>query len=112
MPKHGAPRTTKSGNGSAARARGTSHAPRPPQEKAPLAITLSHDELAARAYTIFLARGARHGDDWWDWFQAEAELRRERETGGTPLLRGESTLPPGAPRQGSRGRRSPGGREA
>jgi hypothetical protein len=111
MPKQGAPRTTKAANGSAARTRGNSHAPRPTPEETPLAVTLSHDELAARAYTLFLARGGRHGDDWRDWFQAEAELRREREIGSTPLPRTESKLPPGAPRRGSRGRRGPGDRE-
>jgi hypothetical protein len=36
--------------------------------------------IAARAYALFLARGATHGDDWADWLRAEAELRSE----GTP----------------------------
>ena len=112
MPKQGAPRTTKPANGSAARTRDNSHATGPSPEKAPVAVTFSHDELAARAYTLFLARGGRHGDDWRDWFQAEAELRRERETGSTPLPRSESRPALGAPRRGSHGRRSSGGREA
>jgi hypothetical protein len=43
------------------------------------------DELAARAYAHFLARGGRHGDDWGDWFRAEAELMRERSPGEVPL---------------------------
>ena len=112
MPKQGAPRTTKPANGSVARTRRNGHAQNSPQEEAPLAVTLSHDELAARAYTLFLARGGRHGDDWRDWFQAEAELRRERETGSPPLPRSETPLTLGAPRRGSHGRRSSGGREA
>ncbi|MGE5850745.1 MAG: DUF2934 domain-containing protein [Candidatus Methylomirabilota bacterium] len=104
MVKQGSPRTTKAANESAARTRGNSRAPSSTPAKAPLAVTLSHDELAARAYTLFLARGGRHGDDWRDWFQAEAELRRERETGRTPPHTSESPLAHGAPRTGSRGR--------
>jgi hypothetical protein len=107
MHKQGSLRTTKPVNGSAARTRRNSHAPSSNPEAAPLEVTLSHDELAARAYTLFLARGGRHGDDWRDWFQAEAELRRERETGSTPLPRSEGPLALGPPRRGSRG-----GREA
>jgi hypothetical protein len=112
MPKDRSPRTTTPENRPAARTRGNSHAPHPTPEKAPPPVTLSHEELAARAYTLFLARGGRHGDEWRDWFQAEAELRRERETGSTPLPRSESPLAPGAPRRGSRGRRGPGERDA
>jgi hypothetical protein len=104
MAKQGAPRTTKSAAGSAADTRGNSRAPISTPPKTPLAVTLSHDEIAARAYTLFLARGGRHGDDWRDWFHAEAELRRERESGRTPLPRSESPLAHGAPRRGSRGR--------
>lgn len=40
----------------------------------------SQEAIAARAYALFLARGATHGDDWADWLHAEAELRSE----GTP----------------------------
>jgi hypothetical protein len=47
-------------------------------EGAAQALTISHEEIAARAYALFLARGGQHGDDWSDWFRAEAGLRRER----------------------------------
>jgi hypothetical protein len=104
MAKQGAPRTTKPAAGSVASIRRNSRAPSTTPDGEPLAITLSHGELAARAYTLFLARGGQHGDDWRDWFQAEAELRRERGTGRTRLPRGESPLAHGAPRRGSRGR--------
>lgn len=45
-----------------------------------------HQEIAARAYEHFLARGGQHGDDWADWFQAEADVlgkmnRRGRSAG-------------------------------
>ena len=41
----------------------------------------THDEIAARAFMIFLARGGDHGHDVDDWLQAEAELRAERSRG-------------------------------
>jgi hypothetical protein len=47
------------------------------------ARTLPHEEIAARAYGHFLARGGGHGDDWGDWFRAEAELR-ETDQGAAP----------------------------
>ncbi len=35
----------------------------------------SHEEIAARAYEIFLARGSEPGRHEEDWFLAEQELR-------------------------------------
>jgi hypothetical protein len=35
----------------------------------------STDEIARRAYEIFLERGGAHGNDADDWLQAELELR-------------------------------------
>ncbi len=40
--------------------------------------------VAERAYAHFLARGARHGDDWADWFRAEAGLGQESGNGTQP----------------------------
>jgi hypothetical protein len=37
------------------------------------------EEIASRAYTFFLGRGGQPGGEWDDWFQAEAELLREKE---------------------------------
>jgi hypothetical protein len=34
----------------------------------------SHEQIALRAYEIWLDRGALHGGDQADWFQAEQEL--------------------------------------
>ena len=34
----------------------------------------TYDEIAARAYEIFQARGSEHGADLDDWLQAEREL--------------------------------------
>jgi hypothetical protein len=35
----------------------------------------TNDEIAARAYEIFLHRGGAHGSDLEDWLQAEQELK-------------------------------------
>ena len=35
------------------------------------------DEIARRAYEIFITRGEEHGRDVDDWLQAEAELLSE-----------------------------------
>jgi hypothetical protein len=36
----------------------------------------TNEQIAKRAYDIFLARGASHGSDLEDWLQAERELRQ------------------------------------
>jgi hypothetical protein len=36
------------------------------------------EQIAGRAYELFLARGAEHGHDVDDWTQAERELRSGR----------------------------------
>lgn len=38
----------------------------------------SQSEIERRAYEIFLERGGTDGHAEEDWFQAEAELRREK----------------------------------
>jgi hypothetical protein len=81
MPKQGARRTAKASNGSAA-SRPSVSSSNP--EETLWAPTLSHEDVAARAYASFLARGGQPGDDLRDWFQAEAELCRERKAIRTP----------------------------
>lgn len=49
-----------------------------PSEGAPTP-TISYEQIAARAYTLFLRRGGQPESEWEDWFQAEAELLREKE---------------------------------
>lgn len=39
---------------------------------------LTHDEIALRAWSIYERRGGGHGQAMEDWFQAKAELIRER----------------------------------
>jgi hypothetical protein len=36
---------------------------------------LAHDDIARRAYELFLARGRQHGRAQEDWLNAERELR-------------------------------------
>lgn len=38
----------------------------------------SQEEIARRAYEIFLARGGEPGHEQEDWLQAESELRERR----------------------------------
>jgi hypothetical protein len=38
----------------------------------------SHEEIAARAYELYLARGSVDGYSEEDWLLAEAELRRTK----------------------------------
>jgi uncharacterized protein YciU (UPF0263 family) len=38
-------------------------------------IELSHDEIAERAYHIYLERGAQQGDPFADWLTAERQIR-------------------------------------
>ncbi len=47
----------------------------PPQT----AFAPTYEQIATRAYEIFVARGAQHGRDQEDWYQAESELRLGRQ---------------------------------
>ncbi len=37
----------------------------------------TREDIARRAYELFLARGAIHGNDLADWFRAEQEFRKQ-----------------------------------
>ncbi|MBI4842474.1 MAG: DUF2934 domain-containing protein [candidate division NC10 bacterium] len=78
MPRQGTPRKTRTSGRPAARRRRSSPTPASNPEGASLASTIFHEEIAARAYELFLARGGQHGEDLADWFRAEAEVLRER----------------------------------
>jgi DUF2934 family protein len=43
-----------------------------------------HEEVAYRAYDLFMARGGVHGYDVEDWLAAEDELRRARMSESEP----------------------------
>jgi hypothetical protein len=40
-----------------------------------VAMDLAYEEIARRAYALFLSRGAEHGRDFDDWLEAERQLR-------------------------------------
>jgi hypothetical protein len=42
--------------------------------------TVNHEEIAARAYEIYQARGGSDGADFDDWLQAERELTQSRQS--------------------------------
>jgi hypothetical protein len=46
---------------------------------APTRNVPSHEQIARRAYELFLARGGQNGSPEQDWFQAERELRLGRQ---------------------------------
>jgi hypothetical protein len=43
----------------------------------PAELRLSHEQIAVRAYHIFLERGGRPGDQLADWVTAERQLREQ-----------------------------------
>jgi hypothetical protein len=47
----------------------------PPPELVASTPEPSHEQIAARAYGLWLARGAHDGDAFEDWLRAESELR-------------------------------------
>ena len=74
------PRKPKKGNtmspatiGSAAEAR-KSQAIEKSQAAYQQMVKVSPDEIAQRAYELFMARGGAHGNDLGDWLLAESEL--------------------------------------
>jgi hypothetical protein len=44
-------------------------------------VTPTWQEIEMRAYSIHLAHGSIHGNDFDDWLQAERELTEERRLG-------------------------------
>jgi hypothetical protein len=54
---------------------GTTSADRAPKPPA----TIANNDVARRAYDLYLARGCEHGHDAEDWLQAERELHYDRE---------------------------------
>ena len=53
---------------------------------------LTPEQIAARAYQLYLERGRTHGHDFDDWLQAEYELRQ------LPVRKLAELEPPPAPR--------------
>lgn len=84
MPKAGTPRKAKTSEKPAAPRGRSSPTPAPNPEGASLASTVFYDQIAARAYELFLARGGQHGDDWADWLRAEAEVLGKKDRSRAP----------------------------
>jgi hypothetical protein len=61
--KTSAPKAVKAGTGTTAKAASAAVTPAP-----------THEEIAKRAYELYLARGAEHGHAEEDWTRAESEL--------------------------------------
>lgn len=40
---------------------------------------MTQDQVARRAYELYLARGGQHGNDMADWLQAEREMGLGRQ---------------------------------
>ena len=53
-------------------------APPPASGRAVAEAEPTHEEIAGRAYQLFLARGGENGQNVSDWLHAEAELRTEK----------------------------------
>jgi hypothetical protein len=56
----------------------TSRAIEQPQADYQQMVKVSPDEIAQRAYELFMSRGGAHGNDLDDWLIAESELMRAR----------------------------------
>jgi hypothetical protein len=50
-----------------------------PQQRAATSTEVTPEQIAQRAYELFLARGGIHGRHEEDWQQAERELRLGRQ---------------------------------
>jgi hypothetical protein len=56
---------------------------------------LSNDEVARRAYDLYLSRGGGHGADFDDWIEAERQLKEDKQ---------QRQPPPAAPERRKRPR--------
>jgi DUF2934 family protein len=57
----------------------------------PAFIVVSPDDIAERAYQIYLDRGCADGFDREDWLRAERELKTPRDLAATKASRRSST---------------------
>jgi Protein of unknown function (DUF2934) len=54
----------------------------PPAVQPRKPMNISEERIAMRAYEKWCERGCMHGHDVEDWYEAEAELRREQTHSG------------------------------
>jgi hypothetical protein len=57
-----------------------------------MTANITHEQIAKRAYEIYLRNGAVPGRDEQNWLQAEAELRQELEQ-AAPLAAVPASMP-------------------
>ena len=53
--------------------------PSAPEQQQQRRNIVTREQIAVRAYEIFVARGGQHGSDVADWLQAERELGLGRQ---------------------------------
>jgi hypothetical protein len=41
--------------------------------------TVFHDQIARRAYVLYVKRSREHGNDWEDWFKSENEILKSHK---------------------------------
>lgn len=75
------PKSTKTTHATTTRTR-TRKSPTTPATTTASSLSLSHADIASRAYELFLAAGAPHGRDLEHWLQAERELRNRSVPAG------------------------------
>jgi hypothetical protein len=76
------PKSTKTPQSTTTRTRTRTSSTTPAISTASSLATLTHAEIAKRAYELFLASGAAHGRDVEHWVQAESELRDRSVSAG------------------------------
>jgi hypothetical protein len=69
------PKSTKTNPSTTTRTRTRKSPTTTPATPTISSLSLSHADIASRAYELFLANGAAHGRDVEHWLQAESELR-------------------------------------
>jgi len=67
----------------------------------------TNEEIAQRAYELYLQRGSVPGHENDDWLQAEAELIEARRNGEEAFTPGSAGAPPPEPRRGNGRRENP-----
>jgi len=76
------PKSTQTMQSTTTRTRTRKSPTTPTRSTASSLSSLSHSEIANRAYELFLAAGAPHGRDLEHWLQAERELRYQSVPAG------------------------------
>ena len=66
--------------------------PAAPEAAQTLRPAFGSEDVAIRAYHLFLARGCEHGHDWEDWLAAERELATLAAAVVPPRADGDITL--------------------